>query len=410
MSVVSTFYYSDSTSSTFVGTAINSSSYNSGKSLVSATIGEGVLSLNNNCFKNVNTLTSVSLPSTLTIIDNSCFESTSISSLIMPNSVTHIGTSCFAQCTNLTNVHISTSLTFLDNRCFDTCSSLSSIVLPSSMTHLHNSCFSGCSSLTTIVFPSNLNTIDQQCFASCPNLTTVIFHNQNNFTSAGGQVFQNNTQSINVTYYSTASQSNLTSASQQLQGEFPGGSTFTYNPNPSCFNEGTKILCLNRELQESWIPIENLRKGDLVKTYLHGYRKIELIGKGYGKNIDKNLWNINMFIMKKSETNGLLEDLIVTGGHGILVDELNEYKEENDKKFNGSTPKIDDKFILLAGVSKDFIILPEGYEFNYYHLVLEEECYEGSKDDKRYGIWANGILSEIPSKKQFLEAHYEMIE
>jgi hypothetical protein len=47
----------------------------------------------------------------------------------------------------------------------------------------------------------------------------------------------------------------------------------------SCFNEGTKILCLNDKLEEEYIPIENLKKGDSVKTYLHGYRKIDLIGK-----------------------------------------------------------------------------------------------------------------------------------
>jgi len=36
----------------------------------------------------------------------------------------------------------------------------------------------------------------------------------------------------------------------------------------------TKILCLNKDLQEEYSPIENLRKGDLVKSYKHGYRKI----------------------------------------------------------------------------------------------------------------------------------------
>ena len=37
-------------------------------------------------------------------------------------------------------------------------------------------------------------------------------------------------------------------------------------------------------LEEEYIPIKNLKKGDLVKTYLHGYRKIEIIGKNTLKN------------------------------------------------------------------------------------------------------------------------------
>ena len=49
--------------------------------------------------------------------------------------------------------------------------------------------------------------------------------------------------------------------------------------SPACFNKGTKILCLNKQLEEEYIPIENLRRGDLVKSYKHGYRKIDLIGE-----------------------------------------------------------------------------------------------------------------------------------
>ena len=48
---------------------------------------------------------------------------------------------------------------------------------------------------------------------------------------------------------------------------------------PICFNQGTKILCCNKNLKEEYISIENLKKGDLVKTYKHGYKKIDLIGK-----------------------------------------------------------------------------------------------------------------------------------
>lgn len=165
--------------------------------------------------------------------------------------------------------------------------------------------------------------------------------------------------------------------------------------DPSCFNEGTKILCLNKNLEEEYIPIENLRKGDLVKSYKHGYRKIDLIGKNIMIN-NPNKFNECMYKMEKTEENGLIEDLIVTGGHGILVHDLAEYKEENDKIF-GKTVMIDDKYLLLSAVSKEFLKLENTNLYTFYHFILENN----GNDDERFGVWANGILTETPSKFEF---------
>jgi hypothetical protein len=102
--------------------------------------------------------------------------------------------------------------------------------------------------------------------------------------------------------------------------------------------------------------------------------------------------------MEKTEENNLIEDLIVTGGHSILVDDLGDNKEENDRLFNGETLKIDDKYLLLAAVSNDFIKLQNNDEYTYYHFILENN----GNDNDRYGVWANGILSETPSKNFFM--------
>jgi hypothetical protein len=165
--------------------------------------------------------------------------------------------------------------------------------------------------------------------------------------------------------------------------------------DPTCFNKGTKILCLNKNLEEEYIPIENLVKGDLVKSYKHGYRKIDLICKNTLVN-NPSKFNECMYKMEKTEENDLLEDLIVTGGHAILVDELGDYSDENNKFF-GETPKIDGKYLLLSCVSKDFKKLEDTKLYTYYHLTLENN----DDDEERFGIWANGILTETPSKKLF---------
>jgi hypothetical protein len=204
---------------------------------------------------------------------------------------------------------------------------------------------------------------------------------------------------MSVTYYLTNDENALSGTSKSLQTQFPSGSTFNYYSGVSCFNKGTKILCLNKKFEEEYIPIENLRKGDFVKSYKHGYRKIELIGKNLMIN-NPDCWYVCMYKMEKNDTNGVTEDLIITGGHAILVDDLKEYKEENDNKFCGETPKIDEKYLLLSSVSKDFVKLENTNVYTYYHFILENN----GNDDERFGVWANGILTETPSKNLLISA------
>jgi hypothetical protein len=172
---------------------------------------------------------------------------------------------------------------------------------------------------------------------------------------------------------------------------------------PICFNEGTKILCLNDKLEEEYVAIENLRKGDLVKSYLHGYKKIDLIGKNSMIN-NPDLWHECMYKMKKTKQNGLIEDLILTGGHAILVEQLGKYKQENDKIYGGTTLKIDDKYLLLCKFSEDFMQIKNNELYTYYHFTLE------SKDaNQRFGVWANGLLTETTFKNDFLKHNFKLL-
>jgi hypothetical protein len=170
--------------------------------------------------------------------------------------------------------------------------------------------------------------------------------------------------------------------------------------NAPCFNFDTEILCLVQE-KEKYIPVQNLRKGDLVKTYLHGYRKIDLIEKGSLIN-NINIWHNCMYKMKKTKENGLIEDLIVTGGHGILVDNLLQ-EEYNKQEKLGLNTKIDNKYLVTSGFSNRFLKIKDSNVYEYYSLVLENE----GDDNQRFGIWANGILAETPSKNQFMMNTYQ---
>jgi hypothetical protein len=189
----------------------------------------------------------------------------------------------------------------------------------------------------------------------------------------------------------------LTNDGQAAGSDQPATFTIQTISDPSCFNEGTKILCLNKDFVEEYRPIENLRKGDLVKSYKHGYRKIDLIGKNPMFN-NPNVWDKCMYKMEKS-------DLIVTGGHAILVDTIDSPEQEENNNRLGNPIQIDDKQLLLASVSKDFVKLEDTNLYIYYHFILENN----GDDEERFGVWANGILTETPSKTNFNNHNYTLI-
>jgi hypothetical protein len=144
--------------------------------------------------------------------------------------------------------------------------------------------------------------------------------------------------------------------------------------------------------KEEYIPVKKLKRGDLVKTYLHGYRKINIMCKGILKN-NINKFRDCMYKMKKTDENGLIEDLIITGGHSIMVDELT--KEEYDKTVSiWKLDQVDNKYLLMAGISNKFEQIQGEKIFKYYHFSLEND----GNPDNRYGVFANGVLVETPSE------------
>ncbi len=161
-----------------------------------------------------------------------------------------------------------------------------------------------------------------------------------------------------------------------------------------CFNKGTKILSLRNNI-EMYIPIEELNKEtDLVKTHLHGFKKINNIGHSVIVN-DTSDFTKSMYIMEK--TNDMIDDLIVTGGHSILEDKYETAETEAIHKelFGGELDPIDDKVLVLAGKSSKFRQIDNKETYDIYHIALGED----ESEDKRYGIWANGVLTESTFKK-----------
>jgi hypothetical protein len=166
-----------------------------------------------------------------------------------------------------------------------------------------------------------------------------------------------------------------------------GGGT----PPPPCFNKGTCILCLNAVTgNDEYIPIEhlNMQEPVLVKTYVHGYKLLKLIGHHTMIN-DPTNWRQCMYMLKKTPDNELTDDLIITGGHSVLVDDLIKTSQVGT---------IDCKKLLFSAESDEFIQLTNRDEYTYYHLTLES-----TDSSQRFGIWANGVLTETTRADDFIK-------
>jgi hypothetical protein len=86
----------------------------------------------------------------------------------------------------------------------------------------------------------------------------------------------------------------------------------------------------------------------------------------------------------------------------LLVDDLGEYKAENDRIFGGITHQMEDKYLLLSCVSNDFVKLDNKDVYTYYHLLVKNN----GDNDERFGVWANGLLMETPSKNYCIQHQF----
>jgi predicted secreted protein len=161
---------------------------------------------------------------------------------------------------------------------------------------------------------------------------------------------------------------------------YPAGQT-------PCFLEGTTILCKVDDV-ESYLPIETIKPGTLVKTSLNGYKKVELIGKGNINNpgnnerIEKRLYKCST--NKYAE---LKEDLYITGCHSILVDNLTNEQREQTIRQSGKVFVTDKKYRLMACIDKRAEPWCSEGTYTIWHVALENNDIK-----MNYGVYANGGL------------------
>jgi len=170
-----------------------------------------------------------------------------------------------------------------------------------------------------------------------------------------------------------------------------------------CFLKGSKITCLDDETgEEHDVAIENITLGTFVKTYLHGYIPVSIIGTKviYNPGNDSRTKD-RLYRCSSDKYPELTEDLIITGCHSVLVD---QFTEEQRAKTLEDTMDIfitDDKYRLMCFLDpRSEPYVNEG-TFTIYHITLEH-----TDSLMNYGIYANGLLVESCSKRSMEEKSY----
>jgi surface protein len=172
-----------------------------------------------------------------------------------------------------------------------------------------------------------------------------------------------------------------------------------YSAPVICFKEDSTILCFVDD-KETYIPIQNIRKGTLVKTCLNGYVPVNMIGTSKLYNPSNNLRGKNrLYKCTKEKYPELTEDLIITGCHSILVDHMTDEQRAKSVELTGDIWATDNKLRLIACTDERADPFEEEGLFNIWHLALDHHDIR-----MNYGVYANGgLLVETTSMRMLRE-------
>jgi hypothetical protein len=166
----------------------------------------------------------------------------------------------------------------------------------------------------------------------------------------------------------------------------PDGSYYLYPSNP-CFLEGTTILC-QVDGVETYVPVEQLKNGTLVKTSFDGYKAVVLLGKGTIQNPGNDERTENrLYKCSTSKYPQLKDDLYITGCHSILEFPITDKQKEDTIKHLGNLFVTDKKYRLMACVDERAQPWNSEGTYTIWHFALENK-----NDTFNYGVYANGGL------------------
>lgn len=154
---------------------------------------------------------------------------------------------------------------------------------------------------------------------------------------------------------------------------------------PACFGNGVKILCVAHSEASNeasndviYIPIEKIKVGDIVRTYMQGDRAVKYISKKTITN-DVSNWRKSMYRCKSNP------ELLLTGINSVFF----------DKAVANYHTHVFSKYGVFAANSDEFAQVQTDYEYDIYKLSLE--VHKNEKKDS-FIVRANDFFVELNNK------------
>lgn len=163
------------------------------------------------------------------------------------------------------------------------------------------------------------------------------------------------------------------------------GQYFNLYPSSPCLLEGTTVLAMVSGVK-SFVPIETLRKGDLVQTGSSGFKKVVGIGMGRIGNMEDNIRVKNrLYECSPDQYPELAFPVYMTGCHSILVDSITDEQRKETITHLTKIYVTEQKFRLMAYIDKRATPWVSGGLYTIWHLALEN-----TDSRMNYGIYVNG--------------------
>jgi hypothetical protein len=182
-------------------TSIGVNAFRNNTALISVTIPDSVLVIEDGAFWGANRITSLTIGNGVITIGARAFNGANkITSLIIPNSVTTIGTSAFSGTTLLTSLTLGNQLTTIGDAAF-AASAITILVIPNSVTTIGTSAFSGTTLLTSLTLGNQLTTIGDLAFEFSVFSSVTL---PASLTTLGSLVFMDNSSLVDVNFLGNA--------------------------------------------------------------------------------------------------------------------------------------------------------------------------------------------------------------